>query len=355
MFDSYRDSQKRNNRNSMQIQENLSVQSLHTFGVEAHTRYLLPIISIKILIQFLNNNTFKNTPYLILGSGSNLLFTKDFEGIILKNEIKGIEIIHENKDKVTVKVGGGEVWHSFVLWCIAQDFGGIENLSLIPGTIGAAPIQNIGAYGIELKDVMTELEAFHIKTQTVETFTNAACQFGYRNSIFKQQYKGQYFITSVTFELTKQHHQLNTKYGAIQTILAQKSIKKPTIKDISNAVIEIRSSKLPDPAVLGNSGSFFKNPIVSTAFFEKLYQQFPKMPYYTMPKEKVKIPAGWLIEQCGWKGKRVGNTGAYAKQALVLVNYGGAKGKEIKTLAEAIQVSVKEKFGIDIFPEVNLV
>ncbi len=339
----------------MQIQQNCSLQNLHTFGVKAKTKYLISIQSISDLWTFLQDENFKTLPRLILGAGSNLLFTKDFDGVILKNDIKGIQIINQNEEKVIVRVGGGENWHEFVLWCIEQGFGGIENLSLIPGTVGAAPIQNIGAYGVELKSVVTHLDAIHLPTGLIESFTNETCQFGYRDSIFKNKYKGQYFITAVTFELTTSNHKLNTNYGAIQNILTEKNISTPTIKNISDAVIQIRSSKLPNPKVLGNSGSFFKNPVVELSFFNKIYLNYPNMPHYPVPKDQVKIPAGWLIEQCGWKGKRVGNTGAYHRQALVLVNYGNATGTEVQNLAKAIQQSVFNKFGITITPEVNLI
>jgi UDP-N-acetylmuramate dehydrogenase len=293
-------------------------------------------------------------PIPILCGGSNLLLTKDFDGLILKNEIKGIKIVEEKENEVLVKVGGGENWHQFVLWAIAQNYGGIENLSLIPGTIGAAPIQNIGAYGVELKDVFEKLEAVNLTSKRKKTFQKSDCAFGYRESVFKKALKGKYFITAVYLKLSKNKHQLNTNYGAIKAVLEKESIAQPTIKAISDAVIAIRSSKLPDPAVLGNSGSFFKNPEISLHQFKQLQQTFPNIVFYELPNEMIKVPAGWLIEQCGWKGKKVGNTGAHAQQALVLVNYGDATGAEVKRLAYQIIDSVEDKFGIRLHPEVNI-
>jgi len=302
----------------MVILKNYSLKSYNTFGLDTKAANLLKVQSVADLKQGLK------LPYestFILGGGSNMLLTQDIAGLVIKNEIKGIEIVEETAEKVILSIGGGENWHELVLWAIAHNYGGIENLSLIPGTVGASPIQNIGAYGVELKDVFVKLEAINLATRRKKTFSKKACQFGYRDSLFKTGLKGQYFITKVFLQLTKKHHQLNMNYGAIKTQLAKKSIKKPSIKDLSDAIIAIRSSKLPDPAVLGNSGSFFKNP------------------------EK----------QDGWKGKKIGNTGAHAKQALVLVNYGNATGAEVKQLAFAIIASVKKKFGIELTAEVNII
>ena len=284
-----------------------------------------------------------------------MLLTKDVDGLVLKNEIRGIKVLRKNKETVILKVGGGENWHSFVLWCIKKGYGGVENLSLIPGTVGASPIQNIGAYAVELKDVFVKLDAIEVTTGTKRTFTKANCNFGYRESIFKKKLKGQYFITAVYLQLTHRKHQLNMDYGAIKTVLKERKVKRPTIKTISDAVIHIRSTKLPNPADLGNSGSFFKNPEISRSKFEKLQKRFPDIVFYNLPNNQIKVPAGWLIEQCGWKGKRVGNTGAHAKQALVLVNYGGATGSEIETLAHKIVTSVKKRFDITLTPEVNII
>lgn len=291
---------------------------------------------------------------LVLGGGSNVLLTKDFDGMVICIRMLGIEKLHEDDEHVWVKAMAGEVWHNFVLWCIQKGYGGVENLSLIPGCVGAAPMQNIGAYGVEIKDTFDSLEAMDIETAELKTFTKAACKFGYRESVFKNEVKGKYIISSVTFRLTKQP-MLNISYGAIQQTLQKHGITEPSIKDVSNAVIEIRSSKLPDPKKLGNSGSFFKNPEIPSSQFDQLKQTYPEMVGYPAPNNQIKVAAGWLIEQCGWKGKVVGHTGSHKDQALVLVNYGGATGDEIWQLALAIQQSVKDKFGIDIIPEVNIV
>jgi len=336
----------------MIILKNYSLKPYNTFGLDTKAANLLKVQSVAELKQGLK------LPYdstFILGGGSNMLLTQDIDGLVIKNEIKGIEVIEETAETVILSIGGGENWHQLVLWAIANNYGGIENLSLIPGTVGASPIQNIGAYGVELKDVFVKLEAIHLATRRKKTFSKKACQFGYRESIFKKTLKGQYFITKVFLQLTKNKHQLNMNYGAIKTSLSEKEIDQPTIKDISDAVIAIRSSKLPDPAELGNSGSFFKNPEIPRSQFEALQKQFPTIVFYEMPNNMVKVPAGWLIEQAGWKGKKVGNTGAHAKQALVLVNYGNATGEEVKALAFKIIKSVKQKFGIQLSPEVNII
>ncbi len=336
----------------MVILKNYSLKSYNTFGLDTKAANLLKVQSVADLKQGLK------LPYestFILGGGSNMLLTQDIAGLVIKNEIKGIEIVEETAEKVILSIGGGENWHELVLWAIAHNYGGIENLSLIPGTVGASPIQNIGAYGVELKDVFVKLEAINLATRRKKTFSKKACQFGYRDSLFKTGLKGQYFITKVFLQLTKKHHQLNMNYGAIKTQLAKKSIKKPSIKDLSDAIIAIRSSKLPDPAVLGNSGSFFKNPEIPRTQFDALQTKFPNIVFYELPNGKVKVPAGWLIEQDGWKGKKIGNTGAHAKQALVLVNYGNATGAEVKQLAFAIIASVKKKFGIELTAEVNII
>jgi len=339
----------------MQIEKNKSLKSFNTFGIDAVAAFFAAFESVEDLNKIYQNSTFQNLKKMVLGGGSNLLLTDDFEGLILKNNCRGIDVISETENTVLIESKGGENWHEFVLFCINNNFGGVENLSLIPGTVGASPIQNIGAYGVELKDVFHELMAYEIETGKVKTFDKATCQFGYRESIFKNTQKGKYIILSVTFQLTKKEHELNTNYGAIQTVLETKNITKPTIQDISKAVVEIRSSKLPNPAEIGNSGSFFKNPEIDKDIFETLKNQFPNIIGYDLPNGQIKVPAGWLIEQCGWKGKRIGNTGAYAKQALVLVNYGNATGTEVWQLAKAIQASVFDKFGIEIKPEVNIV
>ena len=348
----------------MQIKQNISLKPYNTFGIDVNAQYFAAFESSDDLNFIFNHSEFKNLPKMVLGGGSNMLLVRDFDGIILKNNCRGIEIINKNKNSpprnlgenvVFVKANGGENWHEFVLWCLANDFGGVENLSLIPGTVGASPIQNIGAYGVELKDVFYELSAYHIPTGKIEVFNYDNCEFGYRESIFKNKEKGNYIILSVTFRLTKNEHHLNLNYGDIQAVLKEKQIENPTIQDISNAVIAIRSAKLPNPVDIGNSGSFFKNPEIEADYFQILKSKFPNIIGYDLPNGTVKVPAGWLIEQCGWKGKRIGNTGAYAKQALVLVNYGNATGEEIWNLALAIQQSVQEKFGILILPEVNVI
>lgn len=339
----------------MQIQQNKSLKPYNTFGIDVNATYFATFESSEDLDTVFGNSEFQNLPKMVLGGGSNMLLVRDFDGLILKNGCRGIEVVEETADFAFVDVKGGENWHEFVLWCLDNNFGGVENLSLIPGTVGASPIQNIGAYGVELKDVFFELTAYHISTQKIIKFDKTTCQFGYRESIFKNTEKGNYIILSVKFRLTKNKHSLNINYGAIQTVLTEKKITNPTIQDISKAIIEIRSSKLPNPSEIGNSGSFFKNPEIEASFFSELKTKFPNIIGYDLPNGKVKVPAGWLIEQCGWKGKRIGNTGAYAKQALVLVNYGGATGEEVWNLALMIQDSVKAKFGILILAEVNVI
>ena len=339
----------------MNVRQNVSLQPYNTFRVDVRSRYFIRITSVEELQALLQHPVYGQQPKLVLGGGSNLLFTQDFEGIVLKMDIPGIRVVEENSDHVWVKVGAGVGWHTLVLHCIEQGYGGLENLSLIPGTVGAAPMQNIGAYGVETKDVFETLEAVHMADATLRTFNNAACAFGYRDSVFKQALKGQYIITSVTFKLHKKPL-INVSYGAIQeTLLQTIGERSPSIKDISDAVIRIRQSKLPDPAVIGNAGSFFKNPVISRAQYDALKVQYPEAPGYVLSDDSVKVPAGWLIEHAGWKGKRVGEVGVHDRQALVLVNHGKAVGKEVWSLALQIQASVKETFGIDISPEVNVV
>ena len=336
----------------MQIQENISLKNYNTFGIEVKANQFIEINSSDKLHALIA----VNKDFFILSGGSNLLLTKDIEKLVIHLNTKGIEILTEvqNKNEVFVKVSAGENWHEFVLWCIDHDFGGIENMSLIPGNVGTSPIQNIGAYGIELKDTMYELEALEVATGALKTFSNAECEFGYRNSVFKNQLKGQFIITTVTFKLTKNKHQLNSSYGAIQLELEKNNIQNPTIKDISNAVIAIRQSKLPDPKELGNSGSFFKNPVILKHQFRQLQHKFPDVPHYIISDTEVKVPAGWLVEQCGFKGKRFGDAGVHKNQALVLVNYGSATGKEIFELSKLIQKTVFEKFDIALEAEVNI-
>ncbi|MFK7810125.1 MAG: UDP-N-acetylmuramate dehydrogenase [Saprospiraceae bacterium] len=336
---------------NFQIKKNQALKKYNTFGLNVKAKAFLPIYSTIQLQKLLNAYT---GPLFILGGGSNMLLTKDIEALVLHNQIMGQEISRSFKHSVYVRAGGGENWHEFVLWTISQGLGGIENLSLIPGTVGASPIQNIGAYGVELKDVFHQLKAVDLKTGELKTFRHKDCNFGYRDSIFKRKLKGKYFITEVIFKLSLKP-KVNISYGAIQQVLKDEKIKNPTIADVSKAVIQIRSSKLPDPKKIGNSGSFFKNPEVSNKVFTKIQKQYPKMPFYDLPNGKVKIPAGWLIEKCGWKGKRVGETGCHKNQALVLVNYGKAKGKDIWAHAERVMADVEKQFGIRLEAEVNVI
>jgi UDP-N-acetylmuramate dehydrogenase len=337
----------------MEIEFDKSLAPFNTFGLDVKAASFGVVSSEEELVQWLKS--WQGEPPFILGGGSNLLLTKDFERVVLKNEIKGKRISSFDEDnKVLLTVGGGENWHELVLYSLANGLGGIENLSLIPGTVGAAPIQNIGAYGVELCDVFNHLEAVHLQTGEKRLFNKEECQFAYRNSIFKQELKGQYCITAVGLILTRCEHQCSISYGAIQQELALRGVNDPTPKDISDVVISIRSRKLPDPSVLGNSGSFFKNPVVSTDVFDQLLAKYPSMPHYMLGNQQVKIPAGWLIEQAGWKGKRIGDAGTYDKQALVLVNHGHATGKGLWFFAQLLIKAVKAKFGIELRPEVNV-
>lgn len=327
---------------------NISLKEHHTFGLNIQAEQYITInheAALKALIPL-------QQPYLILGGGSNVLFTKNVSGLVLHNQIKGIDIVEQTGDAIIVRVGGGEVWHELVLWSLKQGYGGLENMSLIPGSVGAAPIQNIGAYGVELKDVFHKLEAIHLETGETQTFDATACAFGYRNSVFKQALKGQYFITRVYLSLSKQAA-LNISYGAIQKVLEEQTLA-PSFKTISDAVIQIRKSKLPDPKEIGNSGSFFKNPILPIAQIKQLQKDFPSIPVYPVDETSSKVAAGWLIDQLGWKGYRKGDAGVHKNQALVLVNYGKATGAEIWALAQQIQQSVQEKYNIDLEPEVNI-
>ncbi len=333
----------------MTVQHQYPLQSLNTFGIKAHAEYFSSFSSKEELIELLGKT---QKPLTILGGGSNILLTKDISGTVLKNEISEIEITHEDNDSLTVKVGGGVVWHDFVMWSIEHNLGGIENLSLIPGSVGAAPMQNIGAYGVEIKSVFEELEAVHINNKTVKTFSNADCQFAYRYSIFKGELKGQYIICHVTFKLSK-HPQFNTSYGAIEEELKAMGASK-SLESVSQSVINIRQRKLPNPKDIGNSGSFFKNPTIPKAKFEQLKTQFPNIVGYPNGEQSVKVAAGWLIDHAGWKGYRKGDAGVHKNQALVLVNYGTAQGNEILTLSKNIQKSIQETFGIELEAEVNI-
>ncbi len=337
----------------MNLQENISLKPLTTFGIDQKAHFFTTVSTLTELKEALVFAKEKQLPAFILGGGSNILLTRDIEGLVIKLEIKGINLVKEEGDQLWVEVGAGEMWHELVLHSIAQDWAGLENLSLIPGTVGASPMQNIGAYGVEIKDVFDSLQAMHRETLEMHSFDAKACQFGYRESVFKQTLKDQFVITSVTFRLSKTPN-FHLEYGAIQEVLTTNGVVQPTIRAISDAVIQIRQSKLPDPKEIGNAGSFFKNPTITTAQFDRLKASYPSIPGYPSA-EGVKVAAGWLIEQAGWKGKRIGDVGVHAKQALVLVNYGGGTGEEIKKLSEQIQASVLEKFGIHLNPEVNLI
>lgn len=337
----------------MQILDNFSLKSYNTFGIEAKAKHFVSIKSIEELKNVLSLDTYPEK--FILGGGSNMLLTQDINALVIHIDLKGIEVVNETDGHVEVKAYAGENWHSFVQWCLAHDFGGLENLSLIPGNVGSAPIQNIGAYGVELKDVFVSCETLEIASLKTRSFKFDECKFGYRESIFKQEAKGKYIITSVTFRLTKQDHALNTQYGAIDTELHKMNIVNPSIQDVSRAVIAIRQSKLPDPKEIGNSGSFFKNPVIAIEHFEKLKSNFPEMPSYFVSDSEVKVPAGWLIETAGFKGKTLGNYGVHKKQALVLVNYGSANGSDIFQLALLIQKTIYRIFKIHIETEVNII
>ncbi|OYU66222.1 MAG: UDP-N-acetylenolpyruvoylglucosamine reductase [Cytophagaceae bacterium BCCC1] len=337
-----------------EILQNISLKPYNTFGLEAKAKYFVVFKSVEELKEILSKENFKNERKLFLGGGSNILLMRDFDGLVLKNEIYGIENIFEDDSKVILKSGAGEVWHSFVLKSIDLGLSGLENLSLIPGTVGAAPMQNIGAYGVEIKDVFVSLEALNLETLEIKQFNKVDCNFGYRESYFKHAGKGKYVILNVSFELSK-ISDFNVSYGAIKGTLDQMGVKDLSTKAISEAVISIRKSKLPDPAKIGNSGSFFKNPEIPKTQYDAVIEAFPNMPHYVIDADTVKVPAGWLIEQAGWKGKRIGEIGVHTKQALVLVNYGGGKGQDIANLAYEIQASVLEKFGIKITPEVNFI
>lgn len=330
-----------------------SLKNYNTFGIEAKAKQFVAVHSIDDLRLVLQQNISEKK--FVLGGGSNMLLTQDIDALVIHIDLKGKKIIQENDDFVWVESQAGENWHEFVLWTLQQNLGGLENMSLIPGNVGTTPVQNIGAYGTEIKDTMVSCTAMKIDSQDMKTFSNADCHFGYRESIFKQEAKDQYIITSVVFQLTKRNHKINTAYGDIQAELYKSEIESPTIQDVSNAVIAIRQSKLPDPKVLGNSGSFFKNPILLKSDFEKIHTKFPDMKYFEISETEVKVPAGWLIEQAGFKGKRFGDAGIHKNQALVLVNYGNASGQEILNVSKDIQETIFNTFGIRIEAEVNVI
>lgn len=334
------------------IQFNVSLQPYNTFGIDVSAAAFARFSTVTELEAVLLENNGK-LPLFILGGGSNILFTKPVDALVLKNELKGFEHLNETEDTIDIRVGAGEEWHAFVRYCVEKGWGGVENLSLIPGSVGASPMQNIGAYGAEIKDCFVELTAFHIEKRALHTFSAADCAFGYRESVFKRALKGQYIIVSVTYRLQKQP-QFNTAYGAIQTELDAMNVTELSVSAISQAVMNIRNSKLPNPKELGNAGSFFKNPVVDSGVAAALKERFPEMPSYPQPDGSAKLAAGWLIEQAGWKGKRIGNCGVHARQALVLVNYGGATGNEIYALSQAVLDDVQLQFGVLLEREVNI-
>ena len=336
------------------ILNNFLLKSHNTFGIATTAKYFSAITNTAILKQIIGQSIYQKEAKLVLGGGSNMLFTKKFDGLILYSQQKGFVKLNENKKNIWIKAYSGEKWHDFVQFCVENNWGGIENLSLIPGSVGAAPIQNIGAYGVEIKDVFYSLDAIDLKTGEKRQFLAKECQFAYRNSIFKQELKNQYFIEAITLKLDKQPtFQLN--YGAILKTLDEMNVSQLSVKHISRAICHIRTQKLPNPNVIGNAGSFFKNPEVNADVFTNLQKKYVKMPYYFLTNKNIKIPAAWLIEQCGWKGKRKGNAGVYQNHALVLVNHGGATGKEIFDLSSEIQDSVMQKFGILLEREVNVI
>ncbi len=334
------------------IQTNVDLQPYNTFGISSKAKRFATFKNSEELSEILAERN--GDELLVLGGGSNILLTRDFDGLVIKNEVFGFDIIESDEETVLVESGAGEVWHEFVMRCIENGFGGIENLSLIPGSVGASPMQNIGAYGVEIKDTFDSLKAYHIESGEIHTFNHEQCEFGYRESVFKRALKGQYIILSVRFRLSKQH-QINTSYGAIETELESMGIENPTIKDVSNAVINIRSSKLPNPKEIGNAGSFFKNPVVDKEIVNAIAEKYEQFPQYPAPNGKIKLAAGWLIEQAGWKGKDFGTYGVHKKQALVLVNYGGSEGSQIYDLSEKIIHDVRTKFGVSLEREVNMI
>jgi len=337
----------------MEIIDAFSLKNYNTFGIDAKARQFVAVHSVNELKTILQLH--QKDKKFILGGGSNMLLTKDIDALVIHIDLKGKKIIKEDKDLVWVEAQAGENWHEFVLFTIGQDFGGLENMSLIPGNVGTTPIQNIGAYGTEMKDTFVSCEAMDINTLEMRTFTKDECRFGYRESIFKNEEKDRYIITSVVFKLTKHSHKINVSYGDITAELAKNNITTPTLKDVSNAVIAIRQSKLPDPKELGNSGSFFKNPIILKSDFEKIHAKFPDMKYFDVSETEVKVPAGWLIEKAGFKGKRFGDAGIHKNQALVLVNYGNATGAEILAVSKDVQKTILDTFGIAIEAEVNVI
>jgi UDP-N-acetylmuramate dehydrogenase len=336
------------------IKENVNLKTYNTFGIEVYCDYFCEINTIADFLELLKTGVYRDNKKLIIGGGSNILFTQDFKGIVIRNNLKGIERVFENNDEVKIKVMAGEVWHEFVMWCIDQGYAGLENLSLIPGCVGASPMQNIGAYGVEIKEVFHELEAYSVLDGSKKIFSKGDCEFGYRESVFKNKYKDQFLIGSVTYKLRK-HASLNTTYGAINQELQNMNVSSPGIKDVSEAVIHIRNSKLPDPKVTGNAGSFFKNPEVVSKKHEELKKKFDNVVAYPLENGNFKLAAGWLIEQCGLKGYEHKGAAVHTKQALVLINKDHAKGKDVYELSGYVIERVFEKFGVQLEREVNII
>ena len=339
----------------MKIDLHATLRAHNTFGFDVSADYLAYLTEVSDIPLFIQKAEEQQAQWQILGGCSNLVLAADLQGYTGLMQIKGRHLLDQTDTHVFIEAMAGEDWHEFVTWTLEQGYGGLENLALIPGTVGATPIQNIGAYGTEIKDTFVSCKAMTIESQEMKTFTKDECDFGYRESVFKNEAKNQFIITSVVFKLTKTNHKINTSYGDISSELAKNNIKNPTLKDVSNAVIAIRQSKLPDPKELGNSGSFFKNPILLKSDFEKIHQQFPEMKYFDISETEVKVPAGWLIEQAGFKGKRFGDAGIHKNQALVLVNYGNATGQEILNVSKDIQETIFKTFGIHIEAEVNVI
>jgi UDP-N-acetylmuramate dehydrogenase len=338
---------------AIRIEENVSMKMYNTFGIDVKASHFSVFSTLEEIHELLETPVYSENNPLILGGGSNVLLTKNIDRPVLLNRLQGIALVSEDENHYYVRAAAGEVWHQFVLYCIKNGYAGVENLSLIPGSVGASPMQNIGAYGVEIKDVFHSLEAFHIKEKAIREFNATECSFGYRESVFKREQKDQWIIISVTFKLNKRPV-FHTEYGAIQEELDKMNLDNFSIKAVSQAVINIRSSKLPDPKKLGNAGSFFKNPVVPIEVAQSIKQEYPNAPVYPIDEQTAKVPAGWLIEQSGWKGKQVGNCGVHDKQALVLVNYGGATGQEIYDLSSNILADIKSKFNIDLEREVNI-
>lgn len=337
------------------IKTKVDLSPYNTLGVSAVAKRFVDVNSKKQFLDLFEDRFFDDNRPFVLGGGSNILFLDHPSQPILKVSIKGKEVVDEKSGFVKINIGAGENWHRFVTWAVENNFGGIENLALIPGTVGAAPIQNIGAYGVELEQVFESLELFDMRDGTFKKFDHNACKFGYRDSVFKQELKGKVVVTNVTLKLTIKNHNIEATYSSLQSYLSEKGVENPSIEDIYKAVIDIRTSKLPDPKLIGNAGSFFKNPVVNSKQFESLHDRYEEMPFYKLNDEEVKIPAGWLIEKTGWKGKRIGDVGTYKNQALVIVNHGKATGSEILSFSKQIQKSVLKEFGIELVPEVNIV